>query len=81
MYYQKAELPIRKVRRSSPTVSLLLDFLDSGIEIAEVFNDCTFHNNNDMRHSLVSAVRKHEFPIKVCMINGRVFLERRSKHE
>lgn len=53
-------------------------FCSSCIECAEVIDDNKFYNNNnDFYRSIASKIASEDMPIKVFMLNGKVYLKRK----
>lgn len=63
-------------KKGAPNVKLeLLRFLDSDMTIAKV-TDTYYHNNNDLRRAIQSAIVGSELPIRVFMCNGNTYVEK-----
>lgn len=71
------EIYLEKRKKSTKMKKFVEEFLESGYKLARVYNDGEYFNNNDVRRALQSVIELNNFPCRVFMTGGEVYLERK----
>lgn len=74
--YNKVELiPLKRIEWRSPWLTILNNFLESGVNAAEVA-PLEKIEREILRNIIARVIKREELPVRVRVLGARVFLER-----